>query len=70
MWAYQVENKGASEVWVIDQIVEDLDTIGLPNDRVVVKSDPEPSAQEVLRAIAHSRATDYGTAIEASAVGE
>ena len=69
VWAYQVQSKGASEAWVVDQILEDLDTIGLRNDRVVVKSDQEPSAQEVSRAIAHGRAADYGTAIEASAVG-
>ena len=70
VWAYGVQSKGASESWVIDQIVEDLDTIGLRNDRVVIKSDQEASAQEVSRAIARCRATDYGTSIEASSVGE
>ena len=66
----QSPKQGASEAWAIDQIVEDLDTVGLRNDRIVVKSDQEASAQEVSRAIARSRETDYGTAIEASAVGE
>ena len=70
VWAYGVESKGASESWVIEQIVEDLDTVGLRNDKVVVKSDQEPSVQEVSRAIARARAADYGTAIEASSVGD
>ena len=70
VWAYNVQSKGASEAWVIDQIIEDLDTVGLRNDRVVVKSDQEASAQELSRAVARSRATDYGTVVEASAVGE
>ena len=47
VWAYEVQHKGASETWVIEQIVEDLDTIGLRNDRIVIKSDQEPSATEV-----------------------
>ena len=29
MWAYAVTTKGASESWVADQIVEDLETVGL-----------------------------------------
>ena len=70
VWAYGVQSKGASESWVIEQIIEDLDTVGLKNDTVVVISDQEPSAQEVLRAIARSRETEYGTSIEASSVGD
>ena len=54
----------------MDQIAEDLDTVGLRNDRVVIKSDEEPAIQELARAVARSRESDYGTAIEASAVGE
>ena len=52
VWAYVVQHKGASEEWVIDQIVEDLDTIGLRNDKIVIKSDQESSAADVSRAIA------------------
>ena len=70
VWAYNVATKGASESWVVEQIVEDLYTVGLKNDRIVVKSDQEASAQELSRAVAHARESDYGTAIEASAVGE
>ena len=68
--AYEVQSKGASEAWVVDQIVEDLDTAGLRNDKVVVKSDQEPAIQELARAVARSRETDYGSAIGASAVGD
>ena len=70
VWAYCVQSKGASEEWVIEQIAEDLDTVGLKNDRIVLKTDQEPAAQEVSRAVARTRATDYGTTIESSAVGE
>ena len=64
VWAYQVQHKGGSEEWVVDQIIEDLDTIGLRNDKVVVKSDQESSAAEISRAIARCRNTDYGAAVE------
>ena len=47
VWAYRVDSKGASETWVVEQIAEDLDTVGLRNDRIVVKSDQEASAQEL-----------------------
>ena len=65
-----MERKGASEEWVIDQIIEDLDTIGLRNDKIMMKSDHESSAADVSRAIARCRATDYGPGVETSAVGD
>ena len=70
VWAYVVQSKGASEAWVVDQVAEDLDTVGLKRDRIVIKSDQEASAQELSRAVARSRETDYGSAIESSSVGE
>ena len=70
VWAYQVKHKGASETWVIDQIAEDLETVGLQNDRVIVKSDQEPSASEVARAIAQCRSANVGTAVENSNVAD
>ena len=36
VWAYLVEHKGSREDWVSAQIVEDLETVGLRNDRVVL----------------------------------
>ena len=31
--AYAVDRKGAAESWVVDQIAEDINTIGLKNER-------------------------------------
>ena len=49
VWAYAVEHKGSSEAWVVDQIAEDLETIGLRNDRVMIKSDQETSANDIAK---------------------
>ena len=70
VWAYAVEHKGSSEAWVIDQIAEDLDTVGLRNDRIIIKSDQETSANDIAREVSKCRASTYGTAIENSAVGD
>ena len=32
VWGYAVEPKGASEEWVVEQIVEDLETVGLSGE--------------------------------------
>ena len=58
VWAYAVEKKGATEAWVVDQIVEDLDTVGLRNDRIILKNDQEPSANEVAREVARCRSAE------------
>ena len=39
VWAYAVASKGAKENWMVDQVMEDLETVGLRNDRIVLKSD-------------------------------
>ena len=70
VWAYAVEKKGGTEAWVVDQICEDLDTVGLRNDRIIVKNDQENSANDVAREVARCRASDYGTAVENSNVGD
>ena len=57
VWAYAVEHKDSSEAWVIDQIAEDLGTVGLRNDRILVKSDQETSANDIAREIAKCRAS-------------
>ena len=43
--------------------------MGLRNDRIVVTSDQEVAIVDAARGIARSRASDYGTALENSAVG-
>ena len=70
VWAYTVEAKGAAEEWVLHQVLEDLETVGLRNERVVLKADQEPAIAEVLREIAKLRKDDYGTGIDNSSVGE
>ena len=39
VWAYAVQSNGGSQDWAVQQICDDLETVGLKNDRIVVKSD-------------------------------
>ena len=55
VWAYAVESKGSSEEGMTDQICEDLETIGLKNERIVLKSDQEPSIVDVMKEIQKAR---------------
>ena len=70
VWSYAVESKGASEAWVVGQVCEDLETVGLQNDRVIAKSDNEPSVVELAKEIARQREGKFGTALDNSAVGD
>ena len=70
IWAYACESKGASEQWVVEQVVQDLQTVGLSDERIVIKSDQEPSITELQRAIAAQRAGHGSTAVENSRVGD
>ena len=47
----------------------DLETIGLKNDRLILKADQESSITDVQRAVVRAR-DGYGTAIEQSRVGD
>ena len=69
IWAYACESKGASEAWMVEQMVEDFQTVGLTNERLILKSDQENSIKELQRAVAEARA-GHGTAIENSRVGD
>ena len=69
VWAYAVKSKGAKEDWVIVQICEDLETVGIQNYRVILKNDGEAAILEVQREIAKRR-SEYGSAIENSKVGD
>ena len=70
VWSYAVDSKGASETWVVHQVCEDLETVGLRDDRVIAKSDQEPSIIDVAKEIARNREGRFGTAIDNSAVGD
>ena len=69
VWAYPVEKKGATEEWLGAQLVEDFETIGIRDERIVLKSDQEPAVVDVMRDVAGQRQAQFGTAIEHSAVG-
>ena len=69
LWAYTVQSKGASEPWIAEQIVEDFETIGLTQDRLIIKADQKVSITALQRSVASLRA-EYGTAIEQSRVGD
>ena len=70
VWAYPVDKKGATEEWLSAQILEDLETMGLQGEKIVLKSDQEPAIVDVARDISRARQGAYGTAMETSAVGE
>ena len=69
IWAYAVQSKGSTEEWVKDQILEDLETVGVSDERIIVKSDQEASMTDMQKAIATARGK-LGTALENSKVGE
>ena len=70
VWSYAVKHKGASETWAVHQICEDLETIGLKNDRIIAKADQEASIIDLAKEVARNREGRFGTAIDSSAVGD
>ena len=70
VWAYMVDRKGAAEDWAVNQIADDLDTVGLRGDRIIIKSDQEASVIDTAKGVAEVRASQHGAAIEHSAVGD
>ena len=44
--------------------------MGLRNDRIIIKSDQESSANDIAREISKRRASEYGTGLENSAIGD
>ena len=69
IWAYTVRSKGASEAWVAEHIVEDMETVGVTEERLIVKADQEISITDVQKAVVKLR-SGYGTAIDQSRVGD
>ena len=70
VWAYAVDQKGATEEWAIHKICEDLETVGMKGDRIIIKDDQEPAIVDVAREIARNRGGQFGTAIDNSRVGD
>ena len=70
VWAYALDGKGAASLdWLANQVVEDMDTVGLAQERVITKTDQEASIIQLQHEIARQR-KDVGTAIENSRVGD
>ena len=70
LWAYAIEGKGAVSVdWVAQQVVEDIETVGLSSERIITKTDQEPSIIQLQQEVA-ARRKDGGTAIENPRVGD
>ena len=69
VWGYAVQQKGAGEKQVIEQIADDIATVGLSQERIIVKSDQEVSITDVQNALVKARA-GFGTAVENSRVGD
>ena len=69
VWGYAVESKGGTEAWVADQVAEDLQTIGVADEKIILKTDQENSIVDLAKEIAKSRPS-LNTAIEHSKVGD
>ena len=68
-WLQTTEPKGSAEQWVIDQTVEDIETVRLKNERIIVEADQDSSIADIQMAVARAR-DGYGVAIEQSRVGD
>ena len=56
---------------MVQQVCDDLETIGLKNERLVLKSDQESSIVDVIKKeILKARGCEYGTAMDNSRVGD
>ena len=71
VWAYALKSKSVGEdPWIADQIMDDLLTIGVGKERIIVKSDQEASIVELQGEIAKRRESFGGTGLENSKVGD
>ena len=52
-----------------EQIVDDFETVGLANERIVIKADQEVAITDLQRSVARLR-KDHGSALEQSRVGD
>ena len=51
VWGYVVKEKGGGEEQVVEQIADDIATIGLSQQRIIVNSDQEASVTDIQNAI-------------------
>ena len=70
VWAYALDGKGAASVeWLAQQVVDDIETVGLSKERIITKTDQEPSIVQLQQEVAKYR-KEIGTAFENSRVGD
>ena len=69
IWGYALTQKGAADSWIVDQVAEDIATVGMSQERIIVKSDQENAITDMQRALLKARA-GFGTALENSRVGD
>ena len=70
VWAYAIEGKGATSLdWLAQQVVEDIETVGLSKERIITKTDQEASIVQLQQEVARHR-KEGGTALENSRVGD
>ena len=70
VWGYAIEGKGAVSVeWLAQQVVEDIETVGLAAERIITKTDQEPAIIQLQQEVAKRR-HEGGTALEHSRVGD
>ena len=70
VWAYALRSKSVAEdSWIADQLVDDIVTVGMAKERIIVKSDQEASIVELQGEIAKRR-NSIGTGLENSKVGD
>ena len=56
VWAYALKSKSVNEdPWIADQLVDDMRTVGLANERILVKPDQEASIVDLQLGIAKRR---------------
>ena len=71
IWAYAVQHKGFTMApWIRDQLIFDLNTVGLAQDqRMSMKHNEETSLVDLVKEIACVRGS-AGTALDESRVGD
>ena len=70
VWSYCVRHKGVlQEPWIAKQIMHDFDTVGLANERIIIKNDQESNIVALQHEIKRRRAT-HGTALDEGRVGD
>ena len=71
IWCYTVGHKGGVlEPWLPKQIIHDLATVGIGNERIGIKSDQESNITALANEIARLRGGSAGTALDESRVSD